>query len=157
MFFIEEKKTITPRFLVYAEPKLRKLSINYVWKQWIWSVLPSVCWFKTVRLLVNILIYTSWLCRNGSFSQITCFDRLQTYMMANVLQWIYVTLSRKKQTDFKPECLMFLDLASCMKLLYFTSEQYLHKAERAFPYSVSILKSFVNGHFLKVVINMVSF
>ena len=36
-------------------------------------------------------------------------------------------------------------------------ERYLHKAERTLPSSVSILKSFANGHFLKVVIDTVSF
>ena len=69
---------------------------------------------------------------------------------------MYVTLSRKKQTDFKAEPLMFLELASRMKS-YSTSEQYLRKAERAFPSSVSILKSFANGHFLEVVIDTLSF
>ena len=62
----------------------------------------------------------------------------------------------KKTIDFKAEPLMFLDLASCMKSLYSISQQYLHKAERTFPSSVSILKSFANGHFLKVAINTVS-
>ena len=37
---------------------------------------------------------------------------------------MYVTLSRKKQVDFKAESLMFLDLASRMKSLYSISEQY---------------------------------
>ena len=34
-------------------------SINCVWKQWTWTVLSSTCWFKTVRLLKNILITRS--------------------------------------------------------------------------------------------------
>ena len=62
---------------------------------------------------------------------------------------MYVIFSCKKQIDFKAEPLMFLDLASCMKSLYSTSEQYLHKAERTFPSSVSFLKSFANGHCFK--------
>ena len=69
---------------------------------------------------------------------------------------MHVTLSRKKQIDFKADRLMFLDLASRMKSLYSTSVQHLLKAERSFPSSVSILKSFANGHFLKVVIDTVS-
>ena len=44
-----------------------------------------------------------------------------------------------------------------MKSLYSTSERYLHKAERTFPSSISILKSFANCHFLKVEIDTVSF
>ena len=34
-----------------------------------------VCWFNNARLLANILIRILSLCRNRSFSQITCFDR----------------------------------------------------------------------------------
>ena len=41
----------------------------------------------------------------------------------------------------------------CMKLLYSTSEQYLHKAERTLPSLLLILRSFRNGHYLKVVID----
>ena len=52
---------------------------------------------------------------------------------------------------------MFLDLNSRVKSLHPTSDQYLHKAERSFPSSVSILTSFANGHFSKVVIDTVSF
>ena len=40
-----------------------------------------------------------------------------------------------------------------MKLLYSTSEQYLHKAERTLPSSLLILRSFRNDHYLKVVID----
>ena len=43
-------------------------SVNCVWKQSTWSIFPSVCWFKIVRLLVNILIGPSRLCRNGGFA-----------------------------------------------------------------------------------------
>ena len=61
---------------------------------------------------------------------------------------------KKKKKDFKAEPLMFLDHASHMKSLYSTSEQYfLKQRERTFPSFVSILKSFTNGHFLKVVID----
>ena len=56
----------------------------------------------------------------------------------------------KKQISFKVE-------SSCMQLLYSTLEQYLHKADRTFLSSVSILKSFADGHFLKVIIDTVSF
>ena len=51
---------------------------------------------------MNILIGTLKLFRNGGFSQITYFDRLQTYMMANVLRWMYVALLKKtsKQTNW---------------------------------------------------------
>ena len=60
----------------------------------------------------------------------------------------------KEKNDFKAEPLMFLDHASHMKSLYSTSEQYcLKQRERTFPSFVSILKSFTNGHFLKVVID----
>ena len=55
----------------------------------------------------------------------------------------------KKQIDFKAKPLMFLDLASPMKSLYSTSQQYLHKTERTFPSSVSFLKSFANGYFFR--------
>ena len=79
------------------------------------------------RGLANILIRTSRLCRNGRFSQIKCFDRLQSYMTVNLLRWMYVTFSWKKQTDFKADSLMFLDLPSRMKLLYSIPEQYCIK------------------------------
>ena len=49
----------------------RQLSVNCVWKQWTWNVLPSVCWLKAARLLGNILIGTPRLCRNVCFAQIT--------------------------------------------------------------------------------------
>ena len=52
---------------------------------------------------------------------------------------------------------MFLDLESRMKSMYSTSEQYVLKAERTFSSWISILKSFANSHFLKVVIGTVSF
>ena len=63
---------------------------------------------------------------------------------------------KEKKIDFKAEPLMFLDLASHMKSLYFTLKQYLHKVERTVPSLVSILKLFVNGHFLKAVIDRAS-
>ena len=63
----------------------------------------------------------------------------------------------KNQMDLKAEPSMFLDLASRMKSLHSASEIYLHRAERASPTLVSILKSFVYGNFLKVLIDMVSF
>ena len=63
---------------------------------------------------------------------------------------------KEKKIDFKAEPLMFLDLASHMKSLYFTSKQYLHKVERTAPSLVSILKLFAYGHFLKAVIDRVS-
>ena len=63
---------------------------------------------------------------------------------------------KEKKIDFKAEPLMFLDLASHMKSLYFTSKQYLHKVERTVPSLVSILKLFANGHFLKAVIDRAS-
>ena len=52
---------------------------------------------------------------------------------------------------------MFLGLASRIKSLYSASEQYLHQAERTFPSSVLILKSFTKGRFLKVMIDTDSF
>ena len=72
-------------------------------------------------------------------------------------QRYYVYNTFTKQINFKAEPLMFLNLASCMKLLFFILEQYLHKADRTFLSSASILKSFANGHFLKVVIDIYSF
>ena len=78
------------------------------------------------------------------------------YMMGKCTLMNVYNIFSKKTIDFKAEPLMFLDLASCMKSLYSISQQYLHKAERTFPSSVSILKSFANGHFLKVAINTVS-
>ena len=46
--------------------------VNCVWKQWtcLVLVLPSVCCFKTVKLLANISIGTSRLCRNEGFAHI---------------------------------------------------------------------------------------
>ena len=44
-----------------------------------------------------------------------------------------------------------------MQSLYSTSKQYLHKADRTFPSLDLILKSFANGHFLKVMTDTVSF
>ena len=102
---------------------------------------------------------TSSLWRNGGFAQITCFNRLQTYMTGRCTSMnVCNTFSkkkkkkkeRKKKIDFKAE-------PSHMQSLYSTLEHYLHKANRTFLSLVSILKSFVNGHFLKVVIDMVSF
>ena len=55
---------------------------------------------------------------------------------------------------------MFLNLASHMKLLLlhkYYHKLVLHKEEITFTSSVSILKSFANDHFLKVVIDTVSF
>ena len=69
---------------------------------------------------------------------------------------MYVYNTFTKQINFKAEPLVFLNLASCMKLLSFTLEQYLHKADRTFLSSASVLKSFANGHFLKVVIDIYS-
>ena len=42
---------------------------------------------------------------------------------------------------------MFLDLAPRMKSLYSNLEQYLHRAGRTFPSSVSVLNSFADEHF----------
>ena len=69
---------------------------------------------------------------------------------------VYVYNTFTKQINFKAEPL-FLNLASCMELLFFTLEQYLHKADITFLSSASILKSSANGHFLKVVIDIYSF
>ena len=49
----------------------RQLSVNCVLNQWTWSVYLSVCWFKTARLLADILIRTLRLSKNGDFAQIT--------------------------------------------------------------------------------------
>ena len=70
---------------------------------------------------------------------------------------MFLDLARKKQINFKAQPLMFLDLASRIKSLHSTLEQYLQKTERNLPSLVSILNSFANGHFLKVVIDKVSF
>ena len=95
---------------------------------------PIYC-FKTSRLLRNILVRTSRLCRNGRFSQIICFDCIQTYMSADLLGWMYLS----------HEVIVF----------YFGA--ILNKAERTFLSSASTLKSFANGQFLKVVVDTVSF
>ena len=50
-------------------------------------------WFKTSRMLVNILSGTPRLCRNGGFAQITFFKRLQTYMTGKCTLIMYITLS----------------------------------------------------------------
>ena len=100
---------------------------------------------------MNILSRTSRLCRNGGFAQITFYKRLQTYMTGKCTSMnLYNTFFKKKKIDFKAE-------PSRMQSLHSTSEQYLHKADRTFPSSVSILKTFANGHFLKVVMDTVSF
>ena len=66
LFFIE--KETTERSADSLEPNNRQLSVNCVWKQWTWSVIPSVCWFKTVRLLAIILIRTSRPCTIWDFA-----------------------------------------------------------------------------------------
>ena len=109
------------------------------------------------RGLANILIRTSRLCRNGSFSQIKCFDRLQSYMTVNLLGWMYVTFSWKKANWFQGRFFNVSRPSLSHEIIVFHSRAILHKAERTFLYSFSILKSFVNGHFLKVVIDAVSF
>ena len=97
---------------------------------------------------------TSSLCRNGGFAQITCFNRLQTYMTGRCTSMnvcnTFLGKKKKKKIDFKAE-------PPHMQSLYSTLEHYLHKANGTFPSLVSILKSFSNGHFLKVVIDTVSF
>ena len=136
MFFIEEKQLQTSLLFNQNQKPGSFLSTVLESNGHGLFFLSFCCWFKTAKLLANILIRTMRLCRNGIFSQITCFDRLQTYMTANLLWWMYVTLSwkkrRTKQIDFKAEPLMCLDLASCMKSLYHTSEQYCIK-QREFP------------------------
>ena len=97
------------------------------------------CW-------ANILIRTSRLCRNASFSQITYFGRLQTYMTANLLQWMYVTVSQKKIIS-RMSFYTFLVSISCLshEIIVFYFGAILHKAELTVLTSVSILKPFVNG------------
>ena len=57
------------------------------------------------------------------------------------------TVSKKtKNKSILRQLLMFPDLASSVKSLYSTSEQYWHKAEKTFPSLVEIM-SFENGHF----------
>ena len=60
-------------------------SINCVSKQWTWTVLFSTCWFKTVRMLKNILITRSK-CWNGVFEKITQMLSY-THTMAEMLSY----------------------------------------------------------------------
>ena len=75
------QKEITDRSLVYLEPNSQTIYCQlYLWKQWTWSVVPSVFWFNAVRLLVSILTGTSRLCRNGDFAQIIHMASNATYI-----------------------------------------------------------------------------
>ena len=68
-----------------------------------------------------------------------------------------VTISQKNKSILRQilQCFQVLPLAGnhCVPL----QKIYLDRAERTFPPSVSILKSFANGNFLKLVIDMVFF
>ena len=69
LFFIE--KETTGESLVYPEPNNQTTVKQLCLKAIKMLVFPSVCWFKTARLLVKILIRTLRLCRNGGLAQIT--------------------------------------------------------------------------------------
>ena len=64
-----EKET-TDGSLVYPEPNKRATFRQLRLKAMNMVVLPGVSWFKTVRLLGNILMATSKPSRNGGFARI---------------------------------------------------------------------------------------
>ena len=60
-------------------------------------VFASVCWFKTARLLVKILIRTLRLCRNGGLAQITQM-LTNIHIMAEIFS--FSQLSKQRELTF---------------------------------------------------------
>ena len=99
-------------------------------------VLPNICWFQTVRLVVNILTRTSRLCWNGIFAKIKSFNRLHTYMMGKCtsMNVCYTFLNKKQQTKKKKKLILRQSPLACNHCIPLERNIYIKQRELSHPW-----------------------